>query len=86
AALPLWERLDGAYGFKDFAVESPVGTFGATQLSTAFGMDGISQSGKINYAIKASGLTIPQQMLPGWSVALLPTDIDLNFGGANIDL
>jgi hypothetical protein len=86
AALPLWERLDGAYGFKDFAVESPIGTFGATQLSTTFGMDGISQSGKINYAIKASGLTIPQQILPSWSVALLPTDIDFNFGGANIDL
>lgn len=86
AALPVWERLDGTYGFKDFAVESPIGTFGATQLSTAFGMDGVSQSGKINYAIKASGLKIPQQMLPGWSVALLPTDIDLNFGGANIDL
>ncbi|ANT52129.1 hypothetical protein [Mesorhizobium amorphae] len=86
AALPLWERLDGTYGFKDFAVESPVGNFGAAQLSTAFGMDGIAQDGKINYAIKASGLTIPAQLLPSWSVALLPTDIDLNFGGANIDL
>ena len=27
AALPLWERIDGTYGFQDFAVESPVGTF-----------------------------------------------------------
>lgn len=86
AALPLWERLDGTYGFKDFAVESPIGNFGATNLSTAFGMDGIAQDGKINYAIKASGLTVPKQILPSWSVALLPTDIDLNFGGANIDL
>lgn len=86
AALPLWERVDGSYGFKDLAVASPVGNFGAAQLSTAFGMDGIAQSGTINYAIKASGLTIPTQVLPDWSVALLPTDIDLNFGGANIDL
>ena len=85
-ALPLWDRIDGTYGFKDFVVESPVGNFGATELSTAFGMDGISQSGKLNYAIKASGLSVPHQMLPSWSVALLPTDIDLNFGGANIDL
>ncbi len=29
---------------------------------------------------------MPHQVLPSWSVALLPTDIDLNFGGANIDL
>lgn len=86
AALPVWERIDGTYGFKDFAVESPIGKFGATQFTTAFGMDGVSQNGKVDYAIKANGLTIPQQMLPAWSVALLPTDVDLNFGGANIDL
>nr|WP_244420853.1 hypothetical protein [Mesorhizobium japonicum] len=86
AALPVWERIDGTYGFKDFAVDSPIGTFGATQLSTVFGSDGVSQSGKVTYGIKASGLTVPQQLLPSWSVALLPTDIDLNFGGANIDL
>ncbi|WP_032916892.1 hypothetical protein [Mesorhizobium erdmanii] len=86
AALPVWERIDGNYGFKDFAVDSPLGTFGATQLSTAFGSDGVSQNGKVTYGIKASGLTVPQQLLPSWSVALLPTDIDLNFGGANIDL
>ena len=86
AALPVWEHVEGTYGFKDFAVESPVGNFGATQLSTAFGSDGVAQNGKITYGIKASGLTVPQQLLPSWSVALLPTDIDLNFGGANIDL
>ncbi|WP_027166518.1 hypothetical protein [Mesorhizobium sp. WSM3224] len=86
AALPIWERVDGNYGFKDFEVESPVGKFGATQFSTAFGMDGVSQNGKVDYAIKATGLTIPHQTLPEWTVPLLPTDIDLNFGGANIDL
>jgi hypothetical protein len=86
AALPIWERIDGNYGFKDFEVESPVGKFGAAQFSTAFGMDGVSQNGKVDYAIKASGLTIPHQTLPEWTVPLLPTDIDLNFGGANIDL
>ncbi|RTM10340.1 MAG: hypothetical protein EKK31_02970 [Hyphomicrobiales bacterium] len=86
AALPIWERIEGNYGFKDFEVDSPVGKFGATQFSTAFGMDGVSQNGKVDYAIKATGLTIPRQTLPDWTVPLLPTDIDLNFGGANIDL
>ncbi|RWI91032.1 hypothetical protein [Mesorhizobium sp.] len=86
AALPVWERIDGNYSFKDFEVESPVGKFAAKQFSTAFAMDGISPNGRVDYSIKASGLTIPQQALPAWSVALLPTDIDLNFGGANIDL
>jgi hypothetical protein len=85
-ALPLWERIDGTYTFKNIAIETYAGNFGAAQLNTAVGMDGIAKDGKINYAIKASGLTVPQQMLPSWSVALLPTDLDLNFGGANIDL
>jgi hypothetical protein len=86
AALPLWERIDGSYGFKDLAVESPVGRFGATELGTSFGSDGIAQNGAINYSIKAAGLTIPQHLVPAWGTVLLPTDIDLNFGGANIDL
>lgn len=86
AALPVWERIDGTYGFKNFEVESPVGKFGATQFSTAFGMDGVSQNGKVDYSIKATGLTIPRQTLPEWTMPLLPTDVDLNFGGANIDL
>ncbi|TGP13097.1 hypothetical protein EN877_34310, partial [Mesorhizobium sp. M1D.F.Ca.ET.234.01.1.1] len=47
AALPVWERIDGTYGFKDFAVDSPIGTFGATQLGIAFGSDGVAQNGKI---------------------------------------
>ena len=86
AALPLWERIDGAYRFKDFSVGSPVGSFGAANVGVAFGMDGVARSGTINYGIKASGLSIPQHLVPAWSVALLPTDFDLNFGGANIDL
>ncbi|TIS61222.1 MAG: hypothetical protein E5W92_33075, partial [Mesorhizobium sp.] len=53
AALPIWQRIEGNYGFKDFEVESPVGKFGAKQFSTAFGMDGVSQNGKVDYTIKA---------------------------------
>ena len=45
-----------------------------------------ARSGTISYGIKASGLSIPQYLVPAWGVALLPTDVDLNFGGANIDL
>ncbi len=47
AALPLWEHVDGTYGFKDLAVASPVGIFGAAQFNTAFGIDGVAQSGKV---------------------------------------
>lgn len=89
AALPVWQRFDGAYNFKDFKVGTPLGEFGTTELVAKFGADGVSQNGKLSYGLKASGLTVPAiaaQMLPAWSVSLLPTDIELNFGGANIDL
>ena len=85
AALPLWERVGGTYTFKNFAFETYAGNFGAAQLSTTFGADGISRNGKVDYAITASGLTFPQS-IPGWAAALLPTELDLKFGGSNIDL
>ena len=86
AVLPVWERIDGTYSFKDFTVGSPVGTFGATKLGVVFGMDGVARNGTISYGIKAAGLSIPKQLVPAWAATLLPTDIDLNLGGANIDL
>lgn len=86
AALPLWERIDGSYGLKDITVESPVGHFSAAELGTSFGTDGIAQNGAVTYTIKAAGLTVPPNLVPAWGTALLPTDISLNFGGANIDL
>lgn len=86
AALPLWERIDGTYGFKDLTVESPAGPFGGAELGISFGSDGIAQNAAFNYTIKAAGLTVPRNVLPAWSTALLPTDIDLSFGGANMDL
>jgi hypothetical protein len=85
AALPLWERVGGTYTFKNFAVETYAGNFGAAQLSTAFGADGIAQNGKFDYAIKASGLSFPY-VIPGWAATLLPTELDLKFGGSNINL
>ena len=89
AALPVWQRFDGAYNFKDFKVGTPLGEFGMTELVAKFGADGVSQNGKLSYGLKANGLTVPAiaaQMLPTWSVSLLPTDIELNFGGSNLDL
>jgi hypothetical protein len=86
AALPVWERVDGSYAFSDLAVESPVGLFGAKTLSASFGADGVSTNGTLNYSLKASGLVLPKLVLPKWTFPFLPTDFDLNFGGANIDL
>lgn len=86
AALPVWERVDGSYEFADLAVESPVGLFGAKKLSASFGSDGVTTNGTLNYSLKASELVLPKLILPRWTFPFLPTEFDLNFGGANIDL
>lgn len=85
AALPLWDRLAGTYSFKNVAFDTYAGNWGAAQLSTAFEADGVARNGKLDYAIKASGLTFPE-VIPGWIAAILPTELDLKFGGSNIDL
>ncbi|CCV14203.1 hypothetical protein [Mesorhizobium sp. STM 4661] len=86
SALPLWERLQYSYRFDGMSVASPAGNFGLADLSATTGIDGISDNGKIDCRIEATGLTVPQRLLPSWSAALLPTDIELSFGGANLDL
>lgn len=86
SALPLWERLEESYHFEGLSFASSMGNFELADLSATTGIDGISGNGKIDYRIKATGLTVPQHLLPGWSVSLLPTDVELSFGGANIDL
>ncbi len=85
AALPLWERMDGTYTFKNFVFETYAGNLGASQLITSFGADGIAREGRFDYRIKATGLSFPY-IIPGWAAKLLPTEFDVKFGGVNIDL
>ncbi|MBZ9794603.1 hypothetical protein [Mesorhizobium sp. ES1-4] len=85
AALPLWDRMAGSYSFKNVAFDTYAGNWGVAQLDTTFGADGVSRNGKVDYTIKASGLTFPK-VTPGWMAVMLPTEFDLRFGGSNIDL
>ncbi|MDX8527563.1 hypothetical protein RFM68_23975 [Mesorhizobium sp. MSK_1335] len=86
SALPLWERLEESYRFEGLSFASSMGNFGLAELSATTGIDGISTNGKIDYRIKAAGLTVPRHLLPSWSAALFPTEVELIFGGVNLDL
>ncbi|TRD00427.1 hypothetical protein FJV76_04610 [Mesorhizobium sp. WSM4303] len=85
SALPLWERMDGTYTFRNFVFETYAGNLGASQLTTSYGADGIARAGKYDYRIKAKGLSFPY-VIPGWAAKLMPTELDVKFGGVNIDL
>ncbi len=86
ATLPLWDKLEGSYGLNGIQVGTPIGNFGASQLAVRFTGTGISRNGTLNYGVKIGGLTVPAGVLPAWSATLMPTELDLNLGGANLDL
>ncbi|MFI0844248.1 hypothetical protein [Mesorhizobium sp. IMUNJ 23232] len=86
AALPLWEHVDGTYGFSDLSVTTPVGIFRTGKAGVSVAMDGIRQNGSLGYAIKLSELEVASFFLPAWAPALIPTEVDLNFSGTNLNL
>lgn len=86
AALPLWDKLSGAYRFADLDVETPLGLFAAKSISQELKFDGISTSGEYHYALRTNGLKYPSLPIPEWSVQFLPTDVELALGTTGIDL
>ncbi len=86
AALPLWDKLSGAYHLADLGVETPLGAFAAKNISQELNFDGISKDGKYQYALRTNGLKYPALPIPEWSVQFLPTDVELAFGTEGLDL
>jgi hypothetical protein len=86
AALPLWDKLSGAYHLADLDVETPLGPFAAKNVSQELNFDGISKSGGYHYALRTNGLKYPVLPIPEWSVQFLPTDVELAFGTTGVDL
>jgi hypothetical protein len=85
-ALPLWEHLTGAYKWRELSVGTPMGIFGAANAGIEVAMDGVRKDGTIAYRFLVDDLTMPADVLPKWTLPLLPEDIDLNFGGSGVDL
>lgn len=86
AALPLWNRLDSTYRFDNFKVDTPLGAFLAQSMTGGFGTDGLVQNGTITYKLGMAGVTMPLNVVPAWTVPLLPTDLDLNVSSVGFNL
>jgi hypothetical protein len=81
ALLPVWNRIDGAYRFGDLTAETPMGAFGASKFAVGFGMDGAVPDGSLTYSMSLTGVKVPEQIVPPWSVPLLPTEMDVSVSG-----
>ena len=86
AALPLWQRMDGIYTLSDFSLQTPFGGMQAGKAGLAFGMDGVQQNASVTYAIDFSDVKVVSLFMPSWVPSLVPTDIDLNLSGTNLNL
>jgi hypothetical protein len=85
AALPLWGTISGGYDVSDLDVDTPVGQFRFSNVEFAVAIDGISESGSLDYDLEFAGITIPPGLAPEWSAPLLPTEVSLNFGVRNLN-
>lgn len=85
-ALPLWEHLTGTYSWRELSVGTPVGIFSAADAKIDVAMNGIRKDGTVSYKFLIDDLKVPSDVVPQWTVPLLPEHIDLNFGGTGLDL
>jgi hypothetical protein len=85
-ALPLWEHITGAYGWRELSVGTPVGIFSAANAKIDVAMDGVRNDSTITYKFQIDDLTVPADVLPRWTLPLLPEDISLNLGSTELDL
>ncbi|MBZ9655689.1 hypothetical protein [Phyllobacterium lublinensis] len=86
AALPLWDKLSGAYHLAGLDVATPLGSFSANKISQELNFDGVSKNGEYHYALRTNGLKYPSLPIPEWSLPFLPTDLELAFGTEGVDL
>lgn len=86
AALPLWNNIEGSQDWHDTSIVTPLGNLEAAKLSMALSLDGITQDSALTYRIQATDLTVPAYLLPAWAVSLVPSDIDVSFGGKSLNL
>lgn len=86
AVLPVWNRMEASYRFGDFTTETQFGSFGAKTLGFGIAMDGALPNGTLTYKFSAQGMAIPLQLLPPWTVQLLPTEFDVSVSGVGFNL
>ena len=84
--LPFFETLTGSGTMTNITVGTPMGPVGIAEASIEVDMNGVVEDGLFREAITLSGLTLPEGVLPPWSVPLLPSDLALDVTVSGFDL
>ncbi len=85
--LPLYQHMEESGTLKGLRVETPLGTFGAADLSGGAALTGVVSNGDLQFSLKLSGLSYPEEGTPPWVQDLVPTELELAFdlSGFNLD-
>lgn len=84
--LPFFETLTSSGTMTGIAVDTPMGPVGIASATIEVDVNGVVEDGLFREAITLTGLTLPEGVLPPWSVPLLPTDLALDVSVTGFDL
>ena len=84
--LPVFETLTSSGTMTDIKVETPMGAASIASATIEVDANGVVEDGMVREAITLSGLTLPTEMLPPWSLPLLPSDLAVDVTVSGFDL
>jgi hypothetical protein len=84
--LPLYHHMEESAALKGLRVETPFGTFGVSDLSGGAAFTGFATNGAMQFSLKLSGLSYPQEETPPWVQQLAPSELELAFDLSGFDL
>ncbi len=85
AALPLFDRIEGAVEATAVAVNSPVGKFAVANFTAGMGLNGVTSEGAFSEKFAAKGIEIPAGLVPPWAKDLTPREAALEFAVTGFD-
>jgi hypothetical protein len=85
-ALPIFQKVEQSGSVQRLQVHTGIGDFELERMALRLATTGLVPEGSMSMSINASGFTFPTPVLPTWSVGLVPTAMDFNFGASGYDV
>jgi hypothetical protein len=86
AALPVFQRYEITGTYQGISVMTQVGPVGMDALDFTYDLTGAVPDGSLRQVVGMKGLTLPDGLVPGWAVPLVPSDVSLDVEVAGLDL
>lgn len=85
SAMPFFENMSGTGDINGLKVTTVLGEFTVASMQVIVDMNGLVKDGNFREAITATGIGVPQQVLPPWAVKLIPSGFTFDFVATGFD-